>query len=60
MLTKIGRQLHKEQMERMDKENEALEIKAKYNYREPNKPLLKRLGSFVLKGGAIAYLFTID
>lgn len=59
MLTKIGRQLHKEQMERMDKENEALEIKAKYNYQE-RKPLLTRLGTFVLKGGAIAYLFTID
>lgn len=60
MLAKIGRQLHKEQMERMDKENEALEIKAKYNYREVNKPLLTRLGKFVLRGGAIAYLFTID
>lgn len=57
---KIGRQLHQEQMERMDKENEALEIKAKYNYREPKKPLLTRLGKFVLNGGAIAYLFTID
>ena len=41
MISKLGRQMHKEQMELMDKENEALEIRAKYTIiEEPKKPLL--------------------
>lgn len=58
MISKLGRQMHKEQMELMDKENEALEIRAKYDYEEPKKPFLSRFGSFLLKGGlAVAVIF---